>query len=74
MPDTIKFTVLCIGVYREISVSVMYKGIEIANKILTNILTALYEPFGFSLLLSLLCFSTYTLMSQQKPAKGGRVP
>ena len=30
----------------------MNKGIEIANKILTNILTALYEPFGFSLLLS----------------------
>ena len=33
--------------------------IKVLAKILTNILTALYEPFGFSLLLSLQCFSTY---------------
>ena len=37
----------------------MDKGIEIANKILTNILTALYEPFGFSLLLSFIAMFFY---------------
>ena len=37
----------------------MDKGIEIITKILTNILTALYEPFGFSLLLSFLAMFFY---------------
>ena len=33
--------------------------IEVLAKILTNILTALYEPFGFSLLLSFLAMFFY---------------
>ena len=37
----------------------MDKGIEVVNKIITNILTALYEPFGFSLLLSFLAMFFY---------------
>ena len=32
----------------------MKETIDLLGKILTNILTALYEPFGFSLLLSFL--------------------
>ena len=32
----------------------MQEPIKVLAKILTNILTALYEPFGFSLLLSFL--------------------
>ena len=32
----------------------MKETIDLLGKILTNILTALYEPFGFSILLSLL--------------------
>ena len=37
----------------------MDKGIEVVNKIITNILTALYEPFGFSLLLAFLAMFFY---------------
>ena len=37
----------------------MSKTIDIITKILTNILTALYEPFGFSLLLSFLAMFFY---------------
>ena len=37
----------------------MSKVVEIITKILTNILTALYEPFGFSLLLSFLAMFFY---------------
>jgi hypothetical protein len=32
----------------------MKETIDLLGKIITNILTALYEPFGFSLLLSFL--------------------
>lgn len=35
------------------------KAIKVLAKILTNILTALYEPFGFSLLLSFLAMFFY---------------
>lgn len=37
----------------------MNKVVEIITKIFTNILTALYEPFGFSLLLSFLAMFFY---------------
>ena len=37
----------------------MSKVVETITKILTNILTALYEPFGFSLLLSFLAMFFY---------------
>ena len=37
----------------------MSKVVEIITKILTNILTALYEPFGFSILLSFLAMFFY---------------
>lgn len=37
----------------------MTKSIEILSKIITNILTALYEPFGFSFLLSFLAMFFY---------------
>ena len=37
----------------------MSKVVEIITKIITNILTALYEPFGFSLLLSFLAMFFY---------------
>ena len=37
--------------YRMVQWSVM-EAIKVLAKILANILTALYEPFGFSLLLS----------------------
>lgn len=33
--------------------------IKVFSKILTNVLTALYEPFGFSLLLSFLAMFFY---------------
>lgn len=54
----------------------MKETIDLLGKILTNILTALYEPFGFSLLLSFFAmfFSTCMRMSQYMPVKGGRVP
>lgn len=35
------------------------EAIKVLTKILTNILTALYEPFGFSLLLSFLAMFFY---------------
>ena len=37
----------------------MNKTIELLGKILTDILIALYEPFGFSLLLSFLAMFFY---------------
>ena len=37
----------------------MKETIDLFGKILTNILTALYEPFGFSLLLSILSMFFY---------------
>ena len=37
----------------------MQEPIKVLAKILTNILTALYEPFGFSLLLSFLAMFFY---------------
>ena len=37
----------------------MQDPIKVLAKILTNILTALYEPFGFSLLLSFLAMFFY---------------
>lgn len=50
--------------------------IKVLAKILTNILTALYEPFGFSILLSFLAmfFYLYMRMSLKRQAKVGRVP
>lgn len=48
----------------------MDKGIEIANKILTNILTALYEPFGFSLLLSFIAMFFY--LYAYEPTQAGK--
>ena len=53
----------------------MKETIDLLGKILTNILTAFYEPFGFSLLLSFIAmFSTCMRMSQYMLAKVGRVP
>lgn len=37
----------------------MKEKIDLLGKIITNILTALYKPFGFSLLLSLLAMFFY---------------
>lgn len=52
----------------------MKETIDLLGKILTNILTALYEPFGFSLLLSFLAmFSIYMLINQSKQEKAGRM-
>lgn len=48
----------------------MDKGIEVANKILTNILTALYEPFGFSILLSFLAMFFY--LYAYEPTEAGK--
>ena len=49
--------------------------LEVLAKILRNILTALYEPFGFSLLLSFLAmFSTCMHMSLLQQVKDGRAP
>lgn len=45
----------------------------ITKKILTNILAALYKPFGFSCLLSfLLCFFTFMPITRLKPEKVGK--
>ena len=53
----------------------MKETIDLLGKILKNILTALYEPSGFSLLLSFLAmFFICMLMSLAKPEKVGRVP
>lgn len=46
--------------------------IKVLAKILTNILTALYEPFGFSILLSFLAICMR--MSLMRLAKDGRMP
>ena len=48
----------------------MDKGIEVANKILTNILTALYEPFGFAILLSFLAMFFY--LYAYEPTEAGK--
>ena len=45
----------------------------ITKKILTNILAALYKPYGFSCLLSfLLCFFTFMPITRLKPEKVGK--
>ena len=48
----------------------MGKTIDIITKILTNILTALYEPFGFSLLLSFL--ATFFYLYAYEPQNAGK--
>ena len=48
----------------------MKETIELLRKILTNILTALYEPFGFSLLLSFLAMFFY--LYAYEPTAAGR--
>ena len=53
----------------------MKETIDLFGKSLTNILTALYEPFGFSLLLSFLAmFFICMLMNLLQQAKDGRMP
>jgi type II secretory pathway component PulF len=42
----------------------MKETIDLLGKIITNILTALYEPFGFSLLLSFLVMFFYLYLLQ----------
>ena len=46
--------------------------IKVLDKILTNILTALYEPFGFSLLLSFLAMFFYLYAYEPTAAGKGR--
>ena len=48
----------------------MKELIDLLGKILTNILTALYEPFGFSLLLSFLAMFFY--LYAYEPTAAGR--
>ena len=48
----------------------MMETIDLPGKILTNILTALYEPFGFSLLLSFLAMFFY--LYAYEPEKAGK--
>ena len=48
----------------------MSKVVEIITKILTNILTALYEPFGFSLMLSFLAMFFY--LYAYEPSAAGK--
>ena len=48
----------------------MKETIDLLGKILTNILTALYEPFGFSLLLSFLVMFFY--LYAYKPIEAGK--
>ena len=51
----------------------MKETIDLLGKILTNILTALYEPFGFSLLLSFLAMFFYLYAYEpQEAGKGWR--
>ena len=45
--------------------------VSLLGKILTNILTALYEPFGFSLLLSFLAMFFY--LYAYEPEEAGKV-
>ena len=47
------------------------EAIKVLAKILTNILTALYEPFGFSLLLSFLAMFFY--LYAYEPEEAGKV-
>ena len=49
----------------------MQDPIKVLAKILTNILTALYEPFGFSLLLSFLAMFFY--LYAYEPEEAGKV-
>ena len=49
----------------------MKETIDLLGKILTNILTALYEPFGFSLLLSFLAMFFY--LYAYEPIHAGKV-
>ena len=48
----------------------MNETIDLLGKILTNILTALYEPFGFSLLFSFL--ATFFYLYGYEPQKAGK--
>ena len=48
----------------------MKETIDLLGKIFTNILTALYEPFGFSLLLSFLAMFFY--LYAYKPIEAGK--
>lgn len=47
------------------------EAIKVLAKILTNILTALYEPFGFSLLLSFLAMFFYLYAYEPEEAGKG---
>ena len=49
----------------------MQETIDLLGKILTNILTALYEPFGFSLLLSFLAMFLYLYAYEPQEAGKG---
>ena len=49
----------------------MKETIDLLGKILTNILTALYEPFGFSLLLSFLAMFFYLYAYETQEAGKG---
>lgn len=49
----------------------MQETIDLLGKILTNILTALYEPFGFSLLLSFLAMFLYLYAYEPQDAGKG---
>lgn len=49
----------------------MQETIDLLEKILTNILTALYEPFGFSLLLSFLAMFLYLYAYEPQDAGKG---
>ena len=46
------------------------EAIKVLAKILTNILTALYEPFGFSLLLSF--FAMFFYLYAYEPQEAGK--
>ena len=48
----------------------MKETIDLLGKILTNILTALYEPFGFSLLLSF--FAMFFYLYVYEPSAAGK--
>lgn len=48
----------------------MKETIDLLGKILTNILTALYEPFGFSLLLSF--FAMFFYLYAYEPIHAGK--
>ena len=49
----------------------MKESIDLLGKIFTNILTALYEPFGFSLLLSFLVIFFYLYAYEPQEAGKG---